>query len=79
MDTTATLFLPPGGSTIASEVDALFYFMVYASIVMFGIVLAGMIFLGLRYRHRKGQDDDDDGHHRQRQQPGAGAAESTGN
>ncbi|MBU0985604.1 MAG: cytochrome c oxidase subunit II [candidate division Zixibacteria bacterium] len=54
MDTTATLFLPPGGSTIAGEVDALFYFLVYASIVMFGIVLAGMIFFGLRYRHRQG-------------------------
>ena len=57
MDTTGTLFLPPGRSTLAGEVDALFYFMVYASIVLFGIVLFGIIFFGLRYRHRAGVEE----------------------
>ena len=55
MDTTGTLFLPPGSSTIAGEVDSLFYFLVYASIVLFAIVVFGMTFFALKYRHKKGQ------------------------
>jgi cytochrome c oxidase subunit 2 len=58
MDTTGTLFLPPGGSTIAGEVDPLFYFIVYASMVIFAIVLFGIIYLGLRYRHRKASGEE---------------------
>ncbi|UCE65234.1 MAG: cytochrome c oxidase subunit II [Candidatus Zixiibacteriota bacterium] len=53
MDTTETLLLPPGGSTIAGEVDALFYFIVYASIAIFGIVLFGIIYLSIKYRTEK--------------------------
>lgn len=53
MDTTGTLFLPPGGSTIAGEVDALFYFLFYASLTLFAIVLFGIVFLSIRYRRRK--------------------------
>jgi len=53
MDTTGTLFLPPGGSTIAAEVDALFYFLFYASLVLFAIVLFGIIYFSIRYRRRK--------------------------
>lgn len=55
MDTTGTLFLPKGGSTLAGEVDALFYFMVYASIVLFGIVIFGIILFSLRYRRKKSE------------------------
>jgi cytochrome c oxidase subunit 2 len=57
MNTTESFFLPPGGSTIAGEVDALFYFIVYASIVIFGIVLFGIVYLGLRYRSGKTAED----------------------
>jgi len=57
MDTTGTIFLTPGGSTIAGEVDSLFYFLVYASIAMFGIVLAGLVYFGLRYRRRQTDAD----------------------
>jgi cytochrome c oxidase subunit 2 len=57
MDTTSSLFLPPGRSTIAGEVDALFYFLVYASIIMFGIVLFGIIYFSLKYRHRRDQEE----------------------
>ncbi len=57
MDTTSSLFLPPGRSTISGEVDALFYFLVYASIVMFGIVLFGIIYFSLKYRRRHDQED----------------------
>jgi len=52
MDSTGTLFLPPGGSTIAGEADALFYFLVYASIVVFSIVIFGMTYFSIRYRRR---------------------------
>ncbi len=53
MDTTGTLLLPPGSSTIAGEVDALFYFIAYAGMAFLGIVLFGIIFFGLKYRHGK--------------------------
>ena len=59
MDTTGTLFLPPGGSTIAGDVDPLFYFIVYASMVIFAIVLFGIIFLALKYRNRKTTVDEE--------------------
>jgi cytochrome c oxidase subunit 2 len=58
MDTAGTLFLPPGGSTISGEVDPLFYFIVYASMVIFAIVLFGIIYLGLKYRHRKASGEE---------------------
>lgn len=57
MDTLGTILLPPEGSTIAGEVDALFYFIVYASIVIFGIVMFGMIYFALKYRHSKQSAD----------------------
>jgi len=47
--------MPPGSSTIAGEVDSLFYFLVYASIVFFGIVLFFMVYFTLRYRRRAGE------------------------
>jgi cytochrome c oxidase subunit 2 len=55
MDTTETLFMPPGKSTIAPEVDALFNFILYAGAVFFLIVLIGMIVFVTRYR-RRGKD-----------------------
>ncbi len=57
MDTTGTMMLPPSGSTIAGEVDALFYFLVYASFVLFGIVLFGLVFFSIRYRRRAISED----------------------
>jgi cytochrome c oxidase subunit 2 len=53
MDSTGTFFLPPDGSTIAGDVDSLFYFLVYASIVFFAIVVFGIILFSLKYRHRQ--------------------------
>ncbi len=52
MDSTKTLLLPPAGSTIAPEVDSLFWFVMIASIIMFVIVLAGVLFFVFRYRRR---------------------------
>jgi len=53
MDSTGTLFLPSGSSTVSQDVDALFYFMVYASIVLLGIVVSGLIYFGFRYRRKR--------------------------
>jgi cytochrome c oxidase subunit II len=52
MDTTKSILLPPSGSTIAPEVDSLFWFVLIASIIMFVIVLAGVLFFVIRYRRR---------------------------
>lgn len=52
MDTTSTLFMPPQSSTIASEVDALFYFIFYTAVVLFAIVVGATIFFIVRYRRR---------------------------
>jgi cytochrome c oxidase subunit 2 len=54
MDTSATYFLPPGASTMAPEVDALFYFIVYGCIFFFAIVTFLLVFFSLRYRKRAG-------------------------
>ena len=52
MDTTVSLFLPPGHSTFSGEVDSLFHFILYASAVFLAIVVFGIIFFVLRYRRR---------------------------
>jgi len=54
MDTTGTIFLPPGQSTISGEVDSLFYFILYMSIFFFVLVVALSIYFAIRYR-RKGE------------------------
>ncbi len=52
MDSTGTLFMPPGRSTIAGDVDALFNFIMYASLGFFLIVVVTMIYFVIRYRRR---------------------------
>ena len=49
-DTTVSLYLPPTGSTIASEVDSLFNFVLYASIVFFLLVVMLSLYFAFRYR-----------------------------
>jgi len=51
MDTTQTLWMPSGQSTISGDVDSLFYFLLYASIVLFVIVVGGTGYLIWKYRH----------------------------
>ena len=53
MDTTGTIFLPSGHSTIAGEVDALFNFILYASIVLFLLVIFLSAYFVIRYRRQK--------------------------
>jgi cytochrome c oxidase subunit II len=55
MDTSATFFLPPSQSTIAPDVDALFNFLLYATIGFMIIVAGGIAFFVISYR-RRGKD-----------------------
>ncbi|HWR83691.1 MAG TPA: cytochrome c oxidase subunit II [Candidatus Deferrimicrobium sp.] len=52
MDTTSSLFLPPAGSTIAPEVDALFNFILYTGVILFLIVTLATLWFIIRYRRR---------------------------
>ncbi len=55
MDGKGTLYLPPPSSTIAGEVDALFYFIFYASLILFLIVMGAAAYFIIRYRRRDGK------------------------
>src|SRR4030067_122756 len=52
MDTTGTLIMPPAGSTIASEVDWLFYLILYISIFFFVLVVGAATYFFIKYRRR---------------------------
>ena len=51
-----SLWLPPQQSTTAHEIDALFYFILYASIVLTLIVAAAMVWMIWKYRRRSHTD-----------------------
>ncbi len=57
MSQDGSLFLPSQNSTIASEVDALFNFILYLSIIFFIIVVGGTFYFTWRYRARKKEND----------------------
>lgn len=57
MNENGTTLLPAPTSTFAPEVDSLFYFIFYTSVILFVLVVAGMLFFAWRYRRRK-QDGD---------------------
>ncbi len=52
MDTTGTFWLPPQNSTIAPDVDALFYFILWMSVVFMAIIYVGMFYFAWKYRRR---------------------------
>ena len=47
-----SFWMPEGASTVAAEVDGLFYFVTWASAVLFAGVIGAMIYLAVRYRRR---------------------------
>lgn len=47
-----TVWLPEGLSTLAPEVDSLFYFVLWVSVILFAGVVAAMIYFMIRYRRR---------------------------
>jgi cytochrome c oxidase subunit 2 len=52
MGESGSLYMPPANSTIAGEVDALFYFIFYTAIVLFFIVIAFTTYFIFKYRRR---------------------------
>ena len=58
MDSTLTTTLFQGSSTISNEVDTLFSFLIYSSIVFLCIVVFALIYFSLKYRHREGTEAD---------------------
>lgn len=52
MDSTGAVWLPEAASTVAGEVDALFYFIFYASLFFFVLVTSAMVYFAIRYRKR---------------------------
>jgi cytochrome c oxidase subunit 2 len=52
MGESGSLYMPPANSTIASEVDALFYFIYYTAIVLFVGVISLSAFFIFKYRRR---------------------------
>lgn len=53
MDSSSSIILPPQSSTIAGDVDALFYFILYAGLIMLGIVVVLSAVFVLKYRRSK--------------------------
>ena len=47
-----SFWLPDGASTLSPEVDSLFYFVTWASAILFAGVLAAIVYLAFRYRRR---------------------------
>jgi len=57
MDTTGSLFLPPQGSTVASDVDALFRFILWVSIAFFLLVTVVTVYFCIKYRRKSEQGE----------------------
>jgi cytochrome c oxidase subunit 2 len=52
MDTARSLLLPPESSTIAGEVDSLFYFILFTALILFAIVMVTTAIFIIKYRRR---------------------------
>ncbi|GAB4315818.1 MAG: cytochrome c oxidase subunit II [Candidatus Zixiibacteriota bacterium] len=52
MDTLGTLFLPPGRSTTAADVDALFNFILIVATFFFVLIMGLVAYFAIRYRRR---------------------------
>ena len=56
LDRLTEFFFPKQVSTYASDIDSLYFFIFYSSVVLFFIVVFGMVYLSIKYRHRKGEE-----------------------
>lgn len=56
MNDSGTLWLPEGASSLAAEIDSLFYFVTWTSAILFVGVVGAIIFLAFRYRRRSPED-----------------------
>jgi len=57
MDSTGSLFLPPQGSTVASDVDALFGFIFWISLFFFVGVTALTVYFCIKYKRKDGKGE----------------------
>ncbi|MGA3121493.1 MAG: cytochrome c oxidase subunit II [Polyangiaceae bacterium] len=58
----ATYQLPPQMSTVAAEVDWLYYFIYWLSVVLFVAIVGAMIYWAIKYRERPGHKAEPTGH-----------------
>ena len=56
LDRLTEYFFPKQVSTFASDIDNLFFFIFYSSVALFFIVVFGMVYLSIKYRHKKGEE-----------------------
>ena len=63
IDTTGTLQLPPQASTIAPQVDALYYFIFWGSVFFFSLIVGLCVIFAVRYRRREGDQRLTKTHH----------------
>jgi len=56
MDTTATFWLPAPSSTMAGQVDSLFYFILYMTTFFFVLIVSLAIYFSYKYRVRPGEE-----------------------
>ena len=56
MDRLTEYLFPKQVSSIAHDIDYLFYFLFYASVVLFLIDVFGMMYLAIKYRFKKGDE-----------------------
>lgn len=56
MDDNGTLWLPERASTMAGDVDALFYFIYWVSVILFVGVIGTMVYFSYKYRRRSEAD-----------------------
>ena len=56
LDRLTEFFFPKQVSTFASDIDKLYFFIFYSSVALFLIVVFGMVYLSIKYRHRKGEE-----------------------
>ena len=58
-----SFWMPPKGSTVAVEVDQVFYFIFYVSAFFFLLIAGLTIFFVIRYRRRAGVEPGQTAHH----------------
>ncbi|MDZ4700901.1 MAG: cytochrome c oxidase subunit II [Rhodothermales bacterium] len=56
MEPKGTLWLPPAESTLAPEIDSLFYFVYWISVIIFALVVLAMLIFVVKYRRRKADE-----------------------
>ena len=56
MDSTGTFWMPPGASTVSGDVDALFYFIFWASVFFFFLIVGLSVYFIVKYRRRGDED-----------------------